>query len=123
MILLPVFARSPFVLLPRFEPPAFLQSIQRYKITIVVLVPPILVLLARHPSRQPHPHYDFPLISFSAVVDKFDLSTLRVLISGAAPLGAGLASLVHQRLLARSTTKKECVVAQGTGVVARVLAS
>src|SRR6476660_656771 len=61
------------VTLPRFEPHAFLGAIQEHRITQTVVVPPVVLALARHP----------------AVAD-YDLSSLNWLACGAAPLGADL---------------------------------
>jgi acyl-CoA synthetase (AMP-forming)/AMP-acid ligase II len=69
------------VTLPRFEMESFLQAIQDHKITYGYLVPPIVLGLAKHP-----------------LVDKYDLKSLRVLFSGAAPLGAELAAAASSRL-------------------------
>jgi acyl-CoA synthetase (AMP-forming)/AMP-acid ligase II len=61
------------VTLPRFEPHAFLGAIQEHRVTQTVVVPPVVLALARHP----------------AVAD-YDLSSLKWLACGAAPLGADL---------------------------------
>jgi len=61
------------VTLPRFEPHAFLGAIQEHRVTQTVVVPPVVLALARHP----------------AVAD-YDLSSLQWLACGAAPLGADL---------------------------------
>ena len=61
------------VTLPRFEPHAFLGAIQEHRITQTVVVPPVVLALARHP----------------AVAD-YDLSSLNWLACGAAPMGADL---------------------------------
>jgi acyl-CoA synthetase (AMP-forming)/AMP-acid ligase II len=61
------------VTLPRFEPHAFLAAIQEHRITQTVVVPPVVLALARHP----------------AVAD-YDLSSLNWLACGAAPLSADL---------------------------------
>lgn len=79
------------VLLPRFDLEEFLGAVQHYKATYVFLVPPILLALAKHP-----------------LVDQFDLSSLRCLLSGAAPLGEAVARQVEERL--------GCVVLQGYGL-------
>uniref|UniRef100_A0A1I8IF60 AMP-binding domain-containing protein n=1 Tax=Macrostomum lignano TaxID=282301 RepID=A0A1I8IF60_9PLAT len=55
----------------RFEPVRFLETLQKHRITLAHIVPPILLFLAGHP-----------------LVDKFDLSTLRRVFCGAAPLKA-----------------------------------
>src|SRR5262245_27172946 len=39
----------PMVVLPRFDLEAFLETIQRYRITHAFAVPPIVQLLAKHP--------------------------------------------------------------------------
>ncbi|PFH52099.1 hypothetical protein AMATHDRAFT_46467 [Amanita thiersii Skay4041] len=86
----------PVVLQSRFEPVAFLQNIQKYKVTALMVVPPILVMLAKHP-----------------VVDKFDLSSLRFMMSAAAPLSYSLVHQVHNRFKAKDI---DVVIAQGYGV-------
>ena len=80
------------VTMPRFDLVQFLELIQKYKITKVNIVPPILVALAKHP-----------------LVDKYDLSSLVELFSGAAPLSHELAKDVSKRL-------HGCSVVQGYGL-------
>ncbi len=67
--------------MPRFELEPFLQLLQDNKVTVANVVPPIILALAKHP-----------------VVAKFDLSSLRLLFSGAAPLGRELAQACSERL-------------------------
>jgi acyl-CoA synthetase (AMP-forming)/AMP-acid ligase II len=69
------------VLLPRFELGAFLRAVQDYAVTRAGVAPPIVLALAN-----------------SELVDDYDLSSLRVLTSAAAPLGAGLAHACAQRI-------------------------
>ena len=69
------------VTMPKFELEPFLQLIQQYKVTLVNVVPPIVLALAKHP-----------------VVEKYDLSSLRLIGSGAAPLGAPLAGACEARI-------------------------
>jgi acyl-CoA synthetase (AMP-forming)/AMP-acid ligase II len=69
------------VTMPKFELEAFLSLLQEHRITCAHLVPPIILALAKHP-----------------MVDGYDLSSLRRIMSGAAPLDAGLADLCAQRL-------------------------
>ncbi len=80
------------VLMPRFDLEGFLETIQRHRITFAFLVPPILLALAKHP-----------------LVDRYDLSSLRCIISGAAPLGDALTLEVQARL-------PNCQVRQGYGL-------
>lgn len=35
----------------RFDPVQFCANIEKYKITIALIVPPVLVVLARHPGK------------------------------------------------------------------------
>ncbi|MCZ6645072.1 MAG: 4-coumarate--CoA ligase family protein [SAR324 cluster bacterium] len=79
------------VTMPRFDMEQFLGILQEYKITFMHLVPPILLGLAKHP-----------------MVDQFDLSNLRGVLCGAAPLGEGLAREAAQRL--------GCIIVQGYGL-------
>ena len=57
------------VTMPRFDLEPFLRACQQYKVTSTLLVPPCLVALAKQP-----------------VVEQYDLSALRVLFTGAAPV-------------------------------------
>uniref|UniRef100_A0A1L8DZ07 Luciferin 4-monooxygenase n=1 Tax=Nyssomyia neivai TaxID=330878 RepID=A0A1L8DZ07_9DIPT len=70
-----------FVCLPRFEEKTFLNALQTYKITHASLVPPLMVFLAKNPN-----------------VLKYDLSNLRELYYGAAPLGKETEIEVKQRI-------------------------
>ena len=73
--------RSALVTMPRFDLPEFLRIIQDQKCTWVFIAPPIAVALAKHP-----------------LVDQFDLSSVKAIFSGAAPLDANLAGAVAKRL-------------------------
>ncbi len=79
------------VTLPRFDLEGFLETLQRYGVTQANLVPPIILALAKHP-----------------VVDEYDLSALRQITSGAAPLSGELEEACAGRL--------GCMVAQGFGL-------
>jgi len=84
-------AGATVVTLPRFDLEQFLRAHQDYRITRSFVAPPIVLALARHP-----------------LVDSFDLSQLRLVNSGAAPLKAELAAECSQRL--------GCEVIQGYGM-------
>lgn len=73
--------RATLVTMPRFDLPQFLQLIQEQRITFVFIAPPVAVALAKHP-----------------IVDQFDLSSLRGMMSGAAPLDEALGDAVATRL-------------------------
>jgi acyl-CoA synthetase (AMP-forming)/AMP-acid ligase II len=78
---LPLLAGATVVILPRFEIEAFLRAVQDHGITRAEVVPPVILGLVT-----------------AGVVDEYDLSTLRLLTSAAAPLGAGLARACARRL-------------------------
>ncbi|GAA3229981.1 hypothetical protein GCM10020256_43380 [Streptomyces thermocoprophilus] len=69
------------VVLPRFELETFLAAIQNHRITGLYVAPPIVLALAKHP-----------------LVEQYDLSSLRYIISAAAPLDARLAAACSRRL-------------------------
>lgn len=79
------------VTMPRFEIEQFLQLLQDYGVKSVGLVPPIVLLLAKHPA-----------------VDKYDLSRLESIACGAAPLGGDVEEACATRL--------NCRVSQGYGL-------
>ena len=60
----------PAYIMPKFDFLQVLEYLQKYRITALTLVPPVVVAMAKHP-----------------IVKEFDLSSLTSLISGAAPLG------------------------------------
>ena len=79
------------VTMPRFDMVKALQLIAEQRITRFFAVPPMVLGLAKHPA-----------------VDDYDLSSLRQVFSGAAPLGADLAAAAAQRV--------GCEVVQGYGM-------
>jgi len=74
-------AGATLVVLPRFDLETFLRAIQQHRATWAFVVPPIALALAKHPA-----------------VDGYDLSSLRQILSGAAPLSADLARAVTKRI-------------------------
>ncbi|CAI2174849.1 6743_t:CDS:2 [Funneliformis geosporum] len=62
------------VIMPKFDLTTFCRIIQEYKINAIPVVPPIIVLLVKHPIAR-----------------KYDLSSLNICLSGAAPLSKELA--------------------------------
>ncbi|MFC4506373.1 MULTISPECIES: 4-coumarate--CoA ligase family protein [Streptomyces] len=69
------------VVLPRFDLETYLAAIQTHRITALYVAPPIVLALAKHPA-----------------VAQYDLSSVRYVISAAAPLDAGLAAACAERL-------------------------
>ena len=76
-----LYAGATVVTLPRFDLEQCLDVIQKHRITYANVVPPIILAFAKHP-----------------LVDKYDLSSLRALFSGAAPLSDELATACTARL-------------------------
>ncbi|KAJ7149791.1 AMP binding protein [Mycena crocata] len=89
----------PAVIQARFEPVQFCANIQKYKVVFAFIVPPVLVVLARHPA-----------------VDTYDLSSLEYMLSAAAPLGADLVEMVQRRLSSKHKAGTMCFIAQGYGL-------
>ena len=79
------------VTMPQFELEPYLRLTQHYRCTRAYLVPPIALALTKHP-----------------LVEKFDLSSLRTITSGAAPMGRDLETACATRL--------GCLVKQGYGM-------
>ena len=57
--------------LPKFEMASYLNAIQRFKINTLYLVPPIIVAMTKN----------------KPVLDRFDMSSVQSIFTGAAPLG------------------------------------
>jgi acyl-CoA synthetase (AMP-forming)/AMP-acid ligase II len=79
------------VFMTAFDLERCLQLLQEHKVDRCGLVPPIILALAKHP-----------------IVSKYDLSALRTIGCGAAPLGAEIQRAAGRRL--------KCVVKQGWGM-------
>ncbi|MCO4769344.1 MAG: AMP-binding protein [Deltaproteobacteria bacterium] len=79
------------VTVPRFDLVQMLELTQSHGITRLFLVPPIVLALAKHP-----------------LIDQYDLSSVRQIFSGAAPLGGDVAEAAAKRL--------GCSMAQGYGM-------
>lgn len=84
-------AGATIVTLPRFDMQQVLELIQEHQITQLFAVPPIVLGLARTP-----------------LLEQYDVSSLRKIFSGAAPLGAELAAEAARRV--------GCPVMQGYGM-------
>jgi 4-coumarate--CoA ligase len=69
------------VTMPRFDLEHFLALTQEHRVTRLWTVPPMVLALARHP-----------------VVDEYDLTSVRSVLSGAAPLGPELAAEAGSRI-------------------------
>ncbi|KAL6716170.1 hypothetical protein ACLMJK_005736 [Lecanora helva] len=69
------------IVMPKFSLENFCSLVQRHKITFAYIVPPVVLLLAKHP-----------------LVANYDMSSLRMLNSGAAPLTRELVDAVYGRL-------------------------
>lgn len=69
------------VVMPAFDMETFLKTIQEHRITFIYVAPPVIVRLAR-----------------DKMVDKYDLSSVKMITSGAAPLTQELVDSVHKRL-------------------------
>ena len=79
------------VTMPKFELEPFLGALERYRITRAFVVPPLVLALAKHPA-----------------VDRYDLSSLCGMMSGAAPLDAALETACARRV--------GCPLIQGYGL-------
>ncbi|XP_013417930.1 4-coumarate--CoA ligase 1 [Lingula anatina] len=84
--------RLKVVCMKKFDFEEFLACIETHKIRYLFVVPPIAILLAKHP-----------------LVDRYDLSSLETIMSAAAPLGKDIEQKVEARL-------KTCSVTQGYGL-------
>ena len=79
------------VTMPKFDLKECLQAIEKYRITYGFVVPPIMLAFAKSP-----------------MLEDFDLSSIRILFSGAAPLSENIAGQAAQRL--------HCKIMQGYGM-------
>jgi acyl-CoA synthetase (AMP-forming)/AMP-acid ligase II len=78
---LPLFLGTPAIVMAGFDPDGFCATIARYRVTFGLVVPPMLVVFARHPAIQKH-----------------DLTSLKIILTGAAPVSAEIVSTVMKRM-------------------------
>ncbi|MCJ1258805.1 hypothetical protein MMC24_006638 [Lignoscripta atroalba] len=79
--------------LPKFEINSYLNAIQRFKINTLYLVPPIVIVMTKN----------------KALCDKYDLSTVQSIFTGAAPLGPETADTLHEQ-------RPDWLIRQGYGL-------
>jgi acyl-CoA synthetase (AMP-forming)/AMP-acid ligase II len=89
--LLGLWSGATLVVMPRFDLESYLGLVERHRATMLHVVPPVVVALAKHPA-----------------VDQHDFSSVRKLFSGAAPLGADV--------IEQCVRRTGCVVQQGYGL-------
>lgn len=77
----PLYRGIELVVMPAFNMEVFLKAIQDYRITFIYVAPPVVVRLARDSG-----------------VEKYDLSSIRMITCGAAPLTRELVDTVYKRL-------------------------
>jgi acyl-CoA synthetase (AMP-forming)/AMP-acid ligase II len=77
----PLAAGATVVVMPRFDLAQLLAHVQRHRVTVLVVPPPVMAALAYHPMVAQH-----------------DLSSVELVVSGGAPLGADLQRAVAARL-------------------------
>jgi 4-coumarate--CoA ligase len=86
-----LYKKCKIVNVTKFDFVELLKIIETHKVTHAYVVPPVILALAKEP-----------------VVSNFDLSSLKEIISGAAPLGHQLTEMAQQRF--------HCPVTQGYGM-------
>ncbi|KAJ7631209.1 amp dependent CoA ligase [Roridomyces roridus] len=87
-----LFSGVTLVVVPKFNFTQFLESVTKYKITHLFLVPPQIVLLCKHPATKKH-----------------DLSRVKFVVSGAAPLSGELLTGLRKLL-------PDAAIGQGYGM-------
>ena len=76
-----IYAGLPIIVMPKFDLARFCEHIQTHKITFAYVVPPVVLGLSKSP-----------------VVENYDLSSIRMMNSGAAPLTKDLVDTLYKRL-------------------------
>jgi acyl-CoA synthetase (AMP-forming)/AMP-acid ligase II len=79
-LLAPLAAGATVVVMPRFDFEEALALVARHRVTVLPVPPPVVAALAHHPA-----------------VERHDLTSLELIVSGGAPLGADLHRAVASR--------------------------
>ncbi|XP_012946197.1 probable 4-coumarate--CoA ligase 5 [Aplysia californica] len=99
MQFVPLISGGSTIILSGFQPDTFLQCLQDKQITMAPLVPPLVLFLAKHPAAA-----------------GYDLSSVKRIMSGAAPLG-------HELIQTFSSKYPHITFIQGYGMTEVVAAS
>lgn len=75
-----IVVNTKIIVLDKFEETLFLSSIEKYRISLMGLVPPLVLFLAKHP-----------------LVDKYDISSVEEIMCAAAPLAKETEDLIRKR--------------------------
>ena len=86
-----LWSGATLVVMPKFDLETYLELVERYRATLLHVVPPVVVALAKHPA-----------------VSGRDFSSVRKLFSGAAPLSSSTTE--------QCTSRIKCVMQQGYGL-------
>ncbi|EFC36057.1 long-chain-fatty-acid--CoA ligase [Naegleria gruberi] len=78
---LALYEGSKAITMARFDLETFLKIVQNYQVTRTHLAPPIILALAKHP-----------------IIDKYNLTSMKYCLSGAAPLSSDVSQLLSNRL-------------------------
>lgn len=101
LLFFPLSLGTPVVIMAGFDPVRFCEAVERHRATILLVVPPMLVVLARHQGMSMWKSGFLPfhgLILSSTAIEKYDMTSIRTIYSGAAPLGANLIAAIRKRL-------------------------
>ncbi|KAI6009855.1 AMP binding protein [Pisolithus marmoratus] len=111
LLLLSIVLCAPTVVVAGFDPDKFLEGIAKYRATYVLVVPPILVVFAHHQDEiPPRERTD---LKHSTAVHKHDLTSVRMIFSGGAPLSRDLIMAVRDRLRSAGSN---AIIAQAYGL-------
>ncbi|KAJ9604703.1 hypothetical protein H2200_010817 [Cladophialophora chaetospira] len=81
VVLYSFYVGAEVIVMQKFDLEKYCEITERRKVTVAMVVPPVVLLLGKSP-----------------IVDRYDLSSLRLLTSGAAPLTRELVNIVQKRL-------------------------
>lgn len=76
-----IYSGFTLVVVEQFNIENFCKLVQEHKATFAYVVPPVVLLLSKHP-----------------IVDKYNLSSLRMLMSAAAPMTQQIANAMYERI-------------------------
>ncbi|KAG9312087.1 AMP binding protein [Chiua virens] len=96
LLVFPLSLGTPTVIMSGFDPARFCEAVERHRATVVFVVPPMLVVLARHNA-----------------IEKYNMTSIRFLLSAAAPLGPDIVATIRNRL---GRIGAEVVVTQAYGL-------
>ncbi|THH30871.1 hypothetical protein EUX98_g3331 [Antrodiella citrinella] len=96
LLMFPFLCGVPVIVMPKFDPTEFCRNVEKYHVSMSLIVPPVCLALIHHPATT-----------------KFNMKSLRFMCSGAAPLSDAVVNQTEARF---KSVGANTFISQGYGL-------